>query len=65
LAASSLPQTFLAILWHVYLIDVVLVDVFPPPHMIYLLQNLVVNTHNACIILILVPVLTVGVPDVV
>jgi hypothetical protein len=55
----------MAIFLQVYLMDVVLVDVFPPPHMIYLLQNLVVNTHNACIILILVPVLTVGVPDVV
>jgi hypothetical protein len=37
LAASPLPQTFLAVFQHVYLMDVVLVDVFPPPHMIYLL----------------------------
>jgi hypothetical protein len=36
---------------------VVVVDVFPPSHMIYLLRNTVTNTHNMCIILIIVPVL--------
>jgi hypothetical protein len=47
-----------------YLMDVVMVDVFPPPHMIYLLQNSVVNTYNACIILIVVPILTIDALDV-
>jgi hypothetical protein len=55
------------------------VDVFPPPHTNHLIRNSVVNTHNACIIRILVLVLhnppcsnlrtksdlTVDVPDVV
>jgi hypothetical protein len=64
---------------HVYLVDVVMVDVFHPHHTAYLLQNSVVNTHNSCIILVIVPILhpplctnmltkidiTVDVPDVV
>jgi hypothetical protein len=45
--------------------DVVVVDLFPPPHMIYLLQNSVANTQNMCIILVVVPVLTVDATDVV
>jgi hypothetical protein len=35
----------------VYLVEVVGVDVFPPPHMKYLIRNSVANTHNASIIL--------------
>jgi hypothetical protein len=65
LAASLLPQTFVAVFQHLYLMDVVVVDVFPPPHTIYLLRNLVVNTHNACIIPVVVPALTVYTLDVV
>jgi hypothetical protein len=38
-------------------VDVVVVDVFHPHHMTYLLQNSVANTHNSCIILVIVPVL--------
>jgi hypothetical protein len=63
LAASPLPQTFVVIFWHLYLMEVV--DVFPPPHMIYLLRNSVANTQYMFIILVIVPVLTVDVPDVV
>jgi hypothetical protein len=65
LAASPLQQTFLVVFQHVYLMDVVLIDVFSPPHMIYLLRNSVANTHNVCIILVVVPILTVDTPDVV
>jgi hypothetical protein len=36
---------------YVYLVGVVGVDVFPPPHTNYLIRNLVVNTHNTSIIL--------------
>jgi hypothetical protein len=45
--------------------DVVVVDVFPPPHMIYILRNLVANTHNAYINLVVAPVLMVDASDVV
>jgi hypothetical protein len=36
-AASQLPQILLAIFRHVYLMEVAGVDVFPPPHMNYLI----------------------------
>jgi hypothetical protein len=55
--ASQLPQILVAVFRHVYLMEAVGVDVFPPPHMNYLIRNSVVNTHNACIILVIVPVL--------
>jgi hypothetical protein len=58
IAASLLPQTFLVIFQKVYLREVVGVDVFPPPHMNYLIKNSLANTHNVYIILIVVvPVL--------
>jgi hypothetical protein len=57
-AASLLPQTFLAIFRKVYLKEVVGVDVFPLPHMNYLIKNSLANTHNVYIILVVVvPVL--------
>jgi hypothetical protein len=56
-AASQLPQTLLAVLRNVYLMEVVRVYVFPPPHTNYLIKNSLVNTHNACIILVVVPIL--------
>jgi hypothetical protein len=40
-----------------YLVDVVMVDVFDPPHTTYLLRNSVANNHKLCIILVVVPVL--------
>jgi hypothetical protein len=45
--------------------DAIVVGVFPPTHTIYLLRNLVANTHNTCIILVVVPILTVEALDVV
>jgi hypothetical protein len=36
-AASQLPQTLLVVFRHVYLVEVVRVDVFPPPHTNYLI----------------------------
>jgi hypothetical protein len=47
----------MAVIRHVYLVDVVMVDVFHPPHKTYLLQNSVANTHDACVILIVIPIL--------
>jgi hypothetical protein len=55
--ASQLPQTLLAIFQQMYLLEVVGVDVFPPPHMMYLIRNSFANTQNACFILIAVLVL--------
>jgi hypothetical protein len=57
LVASSFPQTLVAVFQHVYLMDVVMVDMFDPPHTMYLLQNSVANSHKSPIILIVVPVL--------
>jgi hypothetical protein len=52
LVASQLPQALLAVVRHVYLVDVV--DVFPPQHMTYLRRDSVVNSSNTCIIIIVV-----------
>jgi hypothetical protein len=55
--ASQLAQTLLVVFQQMCLLEVVGVDVFPPPHTTYLIRNSFANTQNACVTLIAVVVL--------
>jgi hypothetical protein len=55
--ASQLPQILFTIFRQMYLLEVVGVEVFPPPHMTYLIRNSFANTQNVCFILVAVLVL--------
>jgi hypothetical protein len=49
---SPVPQASVAVVRHVYLMDVLLVDVLPPHHMIYLLRCSVAHSLNTYTVLL-------------
>jgi hypothetical protein len=57
MVASLLPQALFVVIRQVQFINDVMVDVFPPQHMTYLLMYSVPHSVNACIIVIVNPFL--------
>jgi hypothetical protein len=57
LATSPLPQALFAVVQQVQVVNVVLVDVYPPQHTTYLLMYSVAHSGNTCIVLIMNPFL--------